>query len=72
MNDAEVLKRYLAEEMVEEYEAGRTSRRRMIRTVGQILGVATVGPALLTSLRSATPPPSPPPCRAPARTRRSR
>jgi carboxymethylenebutenolidase len=50
MDDQEVLKRYLAEEMVEEYQEGRLSRRTMIKTVGQILGVAIVGPALLNAL----------------------
>jgi carboxymethylenebutenolidase len=50
LNDTQRLKRYLAEEMVEEYEEGRMSRRQMIKTVGQILGVATVSPTLLASL----------------------
>ena len=55
MNDAQRLKRYLAEEMVEEYEEGRMSRRQMIRTVGRILGVAVVSPALLASLGGGSP-----------------
>lgn len=55
MNDAQRLKRYLAEEMVEEYEEGRMSRRRMILTVGRILGVTVVSPALLASLGCASP-----------------
>ena len=50
LNDAQRLKRYLAEEMVEEYQDGRMSRRKMIQTVGRILGVAVVSPALLASL----------------------
>src|SRR5919205_210874 len=50
LNDTQRLKRYLAEEMVEEYEEGRISRRQMIVTVGRILGVAVVSPALLASL----------------------
>ncbi len=41
MEDTQRLKRYLAEEMVEEYEEGRMSRRRMIVTVGRILGVTS-------------------------------
>ena len=55
MNDAQRLKRYLAEEMVEEYEDGRISRRQMIKTVGQILGVAIVSPALLAALGCGNP-----------------
>lgn len=55
MNDVQRLKRYLAEEMVEEYQDGRMSRRQMIRTVGQILGVAVVSPALLVSLGCSNP-----------------
>jgi len=55
VNDDWRLKRYLAEEMVEEYEEGRMSRRRMISTVGRILGVAVVSPALLSSLGCANP-----------------
>ena len=55
MNDTQRLKRYLAEEMVEEYEEGRMSRRQMIQTVGRILGVAVVSPALLTALGCGTP-----------------
>ena len=54
VNDAQRLKRYLAEEMVEEYEAGRMSRRHMIKTVGRILGVSIVSPTLLASLGCAT------------------
>ena len=54
MNDTQRLKRYLAEEMVEEYEEGRMSRRQMIKTVGRILGVAVVSPALLASLGCAS------------------
>ena len=50
LNDTQRLRRYLAEEMVEEYEEGRISRRQMIVTVGRILGVAVVSPALLASL----------------------
>jgi hypothetical protein len=38
--EAQRLKRYLAEEMVEEYEEGRMVRRHMIKTVGRILGVS--------------------------------
>ena len=55
MDDVQRLKRYLAEEMVEEYEEGRMSRRHMIKTVGRILGVAVVSPALLASLGCGTP-----------------
>ena len=55
MNDAQRLKRYLAEEMVEEYEEGRMSRRQMIMTVGRILGVTFVSPALLASLGCSNP-----------------
>lgn len=55
MNDAWRLKRYLAEEMVEEYEEGRMSRRRMIVTVGRILGVTVVSPTLLAALGCASP-----------------
>ena len=50
-----MLKRYLAEEMVEEYEEGRMSRRQMIMTVGRILGVTFVSPALLASLGCSNP-----------------
>lgn len=60
MNDAEALKRYLAEEMVEDYEEGRMSRREMVRRVGLILGVSTVGPALLAALGCSTPGPGGP------------
>src|SRR5215203_4329168 len=55
LNDTQRLKRYLAEEMVEEYEEGRMSRRQMIKTVSQILGVAVVSPALLVSLGCSNP-----------------
>src|SRR5215203_1967946 len=55
LNDTQRLKRYLAEEMVEEYEEGRMSRRQMIKTVGRILGVAVVSPPLLASLGCADP-----------------
>src|SRR5918998_2730589 len=55
LNDTQRLKRYLAEEMVEEYEEGRMSRRQMIRTVGRILGVAVVSPTLLASLGCGSP-----------------
>lgn len=55
MNDAQRLKRYLAEEMVEEYEQGRMSRRQMLKTVGQILGVTFVSPALLELLGCSNP-----------------
>jgi len=55
LSDTQRLKRYLAEEMVEEYEEGRMSRRQMIQTVGRILGVAVVSPALLTALGCGTP-----------------
>ncbi len=55
LNDTQKIKRYLAEEMVEEYEEGRMSRRRMIETVGRILGVAVVSPALLASLGCGSP-----------------
>ena len=55
MNDAQRLKRYLAEELVEEYEEGRMSRRHMIKTVGRILGVTVVSPTLLASLGCSTP-----------------
>jgi len=55
VDDTQRLKRYLAEEMVEEYEEGRMSRRRMIATVGRILGVAVVGPTLLASLGCSNP-----------------
>ncbi len=55
MNDTQRLKLYLAEEMVEEYEEGRMSRRRMLKTVGKILGVAVVSPTLLASLGCSNP-----------------
>jgi carboxymethylenebutenolidase len=55
VDDTQRLKRYLAEEMVEEYEEGRMSRRHMIKTVGRILGVTVVSPTLLASLGCATP-----------------
>jgi nitrile hydratase subunit alpha len=55
MNDAQSGKRYLAEEMVEEYEEGRISRRHMIKTVARILGVTVVSPTLLASLGCSTP-----------------
>ena len=55
MDDVQRLKRYLAEEMVEEYEEGRMSRRHMIKTVGRILGVGIVSPTLLSSLGCSTP-----------------
>jgi carboxymethylenebutenolidase len=55
VDDTQRLKQYLAEEMVEEYEEGRMSRRHMIKTVSRILGVAVVGPTLLASLGCATP-----------------
>src|ERR687883_359783 len=55
LNDSQRLKRYLAEEMVEEYEEGRMSRRQMIETVGRILGVTVVSPALLASLGCGNP-----------------
>lgn len=55
MDDTQRIKRYLAEEMVEEYEEGRMSRRQMIRTVGRILGVAVVSPALLAALGCGSP-----------------
>ena len=55
LNDTQRLKRYLAEEMVEEYEDGRMSRQQMIKTVAQILGVATVSPTLLASLGCSNP-----------------
>jgi carboxymethylenebutenolidase len=55
LNDAHRLKRYLAEEMVEEYEDGRMSRRQMIETVGRIFGVAIVSPTLLASLGCSNP-----------------
>jgi carboxymethylenebutenolidase len=55
LNDTQRLKCYLAEEMVEDYKEGRMSRRQMIKTVGQILGVAVVGPTLLASLGCGNP-----------------
>ena len=55
MDDTQRIKRYLAEEMVEEYEEGRMSRRQMIQTVGRILGVAVVSPTLLASLGCGSP-----------------
>ncbi|MDQ4063640.1 MAG: dienelactone hydrolase family protein, partial [Actinomycetota bacterium] len=55
MDDTQRIKRYLAEEMVEEYEEGHMSRRQMIQTVGRILGVAVVGPTLLASLGCGSP-----------------
>jgi carboxymethylenebutenolidase len=58
LNDSQRLKRYLAEEMVEEYQEGRMSRRQMIKTVGQILGVSFVSPALLELLGCSNPEPS--------------
>ncbi|HLI26942.1 MAG TPA: dienelactone hydrolase family protein [Chloroflexota bacterium] len=44
------LQRYLVEEMVEEYRAGRLSRRELLRRVALITGSATVGAALLAGL----------------------
>ncbi|MCA1731376.1 MAG: dienelactone hydrolase family protein [Actinobacteria bacterium] len=41
--------------MVEEYEEGRMSRRHMLKTVGQILGVSFVSPALLELLGCSNP-----------------
>ena len=41
--------------MVEEYEEGRMSRRQMLKTVGQILGLSFVSPALLEILRCSNP-----------------
>ena len=55
MNDSWRFKRYLAGEMVEEYEEGRMSRRQMIKTVGRILGVTVVSPTLLASLGCGSP-----------------
>jgi len=55
LNDAQRLKQYLAEEMVEEYLEGRMSRRQMLKTVGQILGVSFVSPALLEVLGCSNP-----------------
>jgi carboxymethylenebutenolidase len=55
LNDSWRLKRYLAGEMVEEYEEGRMSRRQMIKTVGRILGVTVVSPTLLASLGCGSP-----------------
>jgi hypothetical protein len=55
LNDTQRLKCYLAEEMVEDYKEGRMSRRQMIKTVGQILGVAVVSPTLLASLGCGNP-----------------
>jgi carboxymethylenebutenolidase len=55
VDDTQRLKRYLAEEMVEEYEEGRMSRRHMIKTVARILGVSIVSPTLLASLGCANP-----------------
>jgi nitrile hydratase subunit alpha len=55
LNDAQRLKQDLAEEMVEQYEEGRMSRRHMLKTVGQILGVTVVSPTLLASLGCSTP-----------------
>ena len=55
VDDTQRIKRYLAEEMVEEYEEGRMSRRQMIQTVGRILGVAVVSPTLLASLGCGSP-----------------
>ena len=55
MNDSQRLKRYLAEEMVEEYEEGHMSRRQMLKTVGQVLGVSSVSPALLELLGCSSP-----------------
>jgi carboxymethylenebutenolidase len=55
LDDSQRLKRYLAEEMVEEYEQGLMSRRKMLKTVGQILGVSVVSPALLELLGCSSP-----------------
>jgi carboxymethylenebutenolidase len=55
VNDSQRLKRYLAEEMVEEYEEGHMSRRQMLKTVGQVLGVSSVSPALLELLGCSSP-----------------
>jgi carboxymethylenebutenolidase len=55
LNETQRLKRYLAEEMVEEYEEGRMSRRQMLKTVCQILGVGFVSPALLEILGCSNP-----------------
>jgi nitrile hydratase len=40
--------------MVEQYEEDRISRRHMLKTVGQILGVTVVSPTLLASLGCST------------------
>jgi nitrile hydratase subunit alpha len=55
LHDSQRLKRNLAQEMVEQYEEGRMSRRHMLKTVGQILGVTVVSPTLLASLGCSTP-----------------
>jgi nitrile hydratase subunit alpha len=55
LHDSQRLKRNLAQELVEQYEEGRMSRRHMLKTVGQILGVTVVSPTLLASLGCSTP-----------------
>ncbi len=45
------LQRYLAEEMVEEYQAGRISRRELLRRVTLMLGSAALAGAFLATVR---------------------
>jgi carboxymethylenebutenolidase len=49
------LQRYLVEEMVEEYQAGRISRRELLRRVALITGSATLGASLLAGVGPARP-----------------
>lgn len=49
------LQRYLVEEMVEEYQAGRLSRRELLRRVALITGSAALGASLLAGLGPARP-----------------
>jgi nitrile hydratase subunit alpha len=54
LDDTQKYKRNLAQAMVDQYEEGRISRRHMLKTVGQILGVTVVSPTLLASLGCST------------------
>ena len=49
------LQRYLVEEMVEEFQAGRLSRRELLRRVALITGSATLGASLLAGLTPVQP-----------------
>ena len=55
MDDTQRIKRYVAEELVEEYDEGRMFSLQLIQTLGKILGVAVVSPTLLASLGCGSP-----------------